>query len=314
MPEDSAETVIRLLQKNIDITKDDGNRANIYFSEEWYDRELFKSYDVQITVAAGEMLDKKLEITGQTRRRLIPLIPIVWSFDKPLLKKTVEEIIRVIRENRKTPNAPTYDFRYAVKGGDSRAYEAIGGEPAPTSGEWAELSNVDYEKIWASDDVRLYKSHRVAGEYPCFMFKFKIENKREVVKKIVLLYEGYGLAYAGNGITIKAWNHVAEAWQLTATGTWLQDQEVKITIEENISDFIDDDGYVYLFARTTNPGTDNNSAVLYCDYVCCAVTVDGITYCDVVSFGKITRVGDVKPFIFRSEGLLKSWLFERITP
>jgi len=310
--ENPVETVMRLLEKNIEVRKDDGSRAAIYVGKEWYDRELFTNYDGQITVDLAESRETKLEISGHLRRRLGTLRVNVWAAERLMRDKIVEEVIRVVREHCTNPCDVAYDFKYATRGGDSRAYEAIGGEPAPTSGEWAELSNVDYEKIWASDDVRLYKSHRVAGEYPCFMFKFKIENKREVVKKIVLLYEGYGLAYAGNGITIKAWNHVAEAWQLTATGTWLQDQEVKITIEENISDFIDDDGYVYLFARTTNPGTDTNSAALYCDYVSCALTVDGITFLDVDFYRSADRV-DVKPFIFCKEFRLKSWLFERVT-
>jgi hypothetical protein len=52
-------------------------------------------------------------------------------------------------------------------------------------------------------------------------------------------------------------------------------------------------------------------AALYCDYVSCAVTVNGITYLDVVSFRDADRV-DLRPFIYRTEFALKSWCFEDI--
>jgi hypothetical protein len=39
--------------------------------------------------------------------------------------------------------------------------------------------------------------------------------------------------------------------------------------------------------------------------------VYGITYCDVVSYRDM-NVTDVKPFLFRTEFLLKGWLFESL--
>ena len=79
----------------------------------------------------------------------------------------------------------------------------------------------------------------------------------------------------------------------------------------NLPDYIDAEGYVWFLARTTNPSDGLVPAVLQCDYVSCAVTVNGITYCDVASYRNLDRV-DVKPFIYRTELVLKSWFIENI--
>ena len=64
-----------------------------------------------------------------------------------------------------------------------------------------------------------------------------------------------------------------------------------------------------LFRSNVSDGT--TGAILYCDYVSCTVTVNGITYCDIVSFRDNDLV-DVKPFIFRTEFVLTSWVFENV--
>jgi len=170
---------------------------------------------------------------------------------------------------------------------------------------------VEYEKIWYSDDNRHSKSHNVNGEYALMLFRFKIDSREKTVKKIVLAFEGYGTAPAGNGATIKVWNHVAQAWQNAQSGTGGADETIAITLTSSITDFIDDNGYVWLLARTTNPSDGITPALLYCDYVCCTVTVNGITYLDIVSYREADRV-DVKPFIYRTEVTLKSWSFEDV--
>jgi len=314
--ENPVETVMRLLEKNIEVRKDDGSRAAIYVGKEWYDRELFTNYDGQITVDLAESRETKLEISGHLRRRLGTLRVNVWAAERLMRDKIVEEVIRVVREHCTNPCDIVYDFKYATKGGESRAYEAIGGEPAPTSGEWVELSDADYEKIWMSDDIRLYRACYDAGEYPCLLFRFKVENEIEVIKRIVLLFEGYGFGYSGaspvKGITIKVWNHNSNVWELASYGSWASDQEIRITIDENIANYISEDGYVYLIARSRYASNGSeNPAWLYCDYVNCLITVEGITFLDCISYRSADRV-DVKPFIFRTECQLKSWLFERI--
>jgi len=126
-----------------------------------------------------------------------------------------------------------------------------------------------------------------------------------------LTFEGYGTAPAGNGVVVKVWNHVASAWQNAQTGMGGTDETITVRIASDLANYVDDDGYVLLLARTANPSDGASPAVLHCDYVSCAITVNGITYLDVVSFRDVDFV-DVKPFIYRTEFALKSWFFENV--
>jgi len=320
--EDPVTTVIRLLSKNMRVVKENNAIANIYVSKEWYDRELFKNYDGQITVGLAESRDTKIEMSGRIRRRLGALRVNVWATDRAatsdpgrlMRQKMVEEVNRVIRQNRTIPNRTIYDFAgLGYPSGDPhKTFQAgASSELIPGAAGWTELTNLEYQKIWYSDDDRYNKSHNVNGEFALMLFRFKVESRRQVVKKIVLAFEGYGAAPAGNGVTIKVWNHVSEAWEQAQTGTGGADETLTITLTLNIVNFIDANGYVWLLARTTNPSNDTTPAILYCDYVSCTVTVNGITYLDIVSFRDADRV-DTKPFIFRTEFQLKSWMFEDV--
>ncbi|MGF3573574.1 MAG: hypothetical protein ACQXXG_09180, partial [Candidatus Bathyarchaeia archaeon] len=60
--ENPVDTVVRLLSNNMWVVKEDGSLASILVSKEWYDRELFKNYDGQITVGLAESRDTKIEI------------------------------------------------------------------------------------------------------------------------------------------------------------------------------------------------------------------------------------------------------------
>ena len=320
--EDPATTVVRLLQKNIHVVKEDNAIASIYVSREWYDRELFKNYDGQITVGLAESRDTKIEMSGRIRRRLGSLRVNAWATDKPatsdngklMRNKIVEEINRIVRQNRNKPNATEYNFAGLgyPEGDPHKAFQAgASSELAPGHASWTELTNLEYQKIWYSDNTRYSKSHNVNLEYALMLFRFKIDSREKTVKKIVLAFEGYGTAPAGNGVTIKVWNHVAAAWQNAQVGTGGADETLTITLTSSVTDYVDDDGFVWLLARTTNTGDGTTAAIIYCDYVCCTVTVNGITYLDVISFRDVDRV-DVKPFIFRTEFQLKSWSFEDV--
>jgi hypothetical protein len=320
--EDSVTTVIRLLSKNMRVVKEDNAIANIYVSKEWYDRELFKNYDGQITVGLAESRDTKIEMSGRIRRRLGSLRVNMWATDRPatsdsgklMRNKMVEEVNRIVRQNRTIPNQTRYDFAgLGYPSGDPhKAFQAgASSELAPGHASWTELTNEEYQKIWYSDDTRYSKSHNVNLEYALMLFRFKVESREEAVKKIVLAFEGYGTAPAGNGVTIKVWNHVASAWQNAQVGTGGADETISITLSSSLTDYIDDSGYVWLLTRTTNASNGTTAAILYCDYVSCTITVNGITYLDIVSFRDADRV-DVKPFIFRTEFALKSWMFEDV--
>jgi len=321
--EDPTTTLVRLLQENMHIEKDDSSAANIHISHEWYDRELFKSYDGQITVGLAESRDTKIEMSGRIRRRLGSLRVNVWTTDKPatsdtgriMRNKMVEEVNRVVRQNQNKPNVTEYNFAGSgyPEGNPQKAFQAgTSQELSPEHGDWTELTSAEYQKVWYSDDVRHSKSHNVNGEYTLMLFCFKIDSREKTVKKIVLAFEGYGTSPLGDGVTIKVWNHTVSAWQNAQTGTSWTDETLTITLTSSLTDFIDgDDGYVWFLARTANPSDGISPAILYCDCVSCTVTVNGITYLDVVSFRDADRV-DVKPFIFRTEFILKSWSFEDI--
>lgn len=322
MYEDPVTTVIRLLSQNMHVAKDDGSLASIYVSKEWYDRELFKNHDGQITVGLAQSEDQKIELSGRIRRRLGRFRVNVWATDKvtssdpgrTMRNKMVEEVNRVIRQNSKIPNQTRYDFAglgYPT-GDPHKAFQAAStNEPSPSSPSWTELTNLEYQKIWYSDDVRYSKSTSANLQDALMLFRFKVQSKEATIAKIVLAFEGYGTAPDGNGITIEVWNHVASAWQNPQTGSGGSDQTVTIALTSSLTDYVDDSGYVWLLARTTNTSDGSTPAVLYCDYVSCIVTVNGITYLDVVSFRDVDKV-DVKPFIFRTEFVLKSWSFEDI--
>ena len=230
---------------------------------------------------------------------------------KALRPKIVDEINRIVRQNRTNPNTTVYDFVGLGAGGQGcRAFNS--GTEATPSADWTELSDSDYQKLWYSDENRCQVNYDESGKYAVLLFRFKVESPEKTVKQAVLGFEGYGTASMGNGVTVKVWNHTAVAWQNAQSNQEGEnDETLKLTLLANLPDYIDPEGYIWLLAKTTNPSDGLTPAVLQCDYVSCTVTVNGITYCDVASIRNLDRV-DVKPFIYRTELVLKSWFIENI--
>jgi hypothetical protein len=318
--EDAAVTVARLLRLGMRVVKDDGGLANVTVTSEWQNSEAFKNCDGQVTVGLAESSDQKLELSGKTRRRLSLLRVNVWAADVPsasesgrvLRGKIVEEVNRVIRQNRSKPNETVYDFFNT--GPPTQTHKAYGDntEASPYAAGWLELSSVQYEHLWYSDDERCEVSYGDDGDYAVMLFRFKVESREKTVKKIVLGFEGYGTAPSGDGVAVKVWDHVAGAWQNVQTGGGGgADEAITITLVSNLIEYIDAEGYVWFLARTLNASNGATPATLFCDYVHCTVTVNGVTYCDVAGFRNVDRV-DVKPFVFRTEFTVKSWFFENI--
>ena len=318
--EDAATTIARLLRTRMRVTKDDDALANVSVTSEWQNSEALKNLDGQVTVGLAESSDQKIDLSGKTRRQTHFLRVGVWSTDAPgaseparvMRRKIVDEVIRVIRQNRVKPNLTVYDF--VSIGAAAETHKAYRGndEASPYAQVWTELPDNDYSKLWFSDDQRYQVSYSQNGEKAVMLFRFKIESREKTVKKIVLTFEGYGTAPSGDGIQIKVWNHDSGIWESTrsggANGT---DETVTIDIESNLLNYIDGSGYVWFLAETIHASDGATPATLLCDYVSCTVTVNGVTYCDVLSYRNVDRV-DLKPFVFRTEINVKSWFFENI--
>jgi len=319
--EAAATTIVRLLDKNMHVVKDDLSLAKIIVNQAWYDRELVKNADGQVTVALDRCEDQKIGFSGSSRKQTVYLRVDVWAIDKPeqgitgrgMREKTCAEVNRIIKEKRNKPNETSYDYVGVGPLTDTHKahHTASSSEPTPTDLLWNEFSSGEFEKIWYSDDDRFSKSTDASQQFALMLFRFKINSDEEAVKQIQLKFEGYGTAPFGNGVTIKAWNFTASAWQNAATGSSGADEVITINLTSPLTQFIDADGYVYLLARTTNPSDPATPAVLHCDWVECVVTVWGITYCDIVSYRDQDMV-NTKPFVWHTEFTVKAWLFETV--
>lgn len=328
--EDPVVTLVRLLKRNMRVVNDDGSLASLFVSREWYDRELFKNYDGQVTAGLRQpSAVKPITLDHSLSQRILNFKVDCWVVDKvgkqagnrtrSILR---EEILRIIREKRTKPNETAYDFVGIdqVTGIHKAHHAGSSSEPAPTSSGWTELADAEYEKLWYSDDDRFSKSVNVNLDYAMILFRFKFETSKydsheKNVKKIVLSFEGYGTAPSGNGVTVKAWNHVTSAWESPATGIAGSDETIRITLTSNLTDYIDMNsdgvGYIYLLARTTNPSDGVTPAVLYSDYDKCVLTVESLTH---VKFGSYRDVDEtsVKPFLWHSEFMVTGWMFENV--
>ena len=306
-------TLIRLLNRYLLVQKDDGSLANIHIGQEWLDRELLKSFDGQITVGLERGEDEKLSFDGSLRRLCHFLRVNVWTFDRLIREKIRSEINRVIHAKDSMPNNVDYNFcGIGITSNTHKAYHGISASDlSPNDYGWNQFTNDEYEKIWYSDDNRFSKSALENGKYALMLFRFKIDADEKFLKGLVLRFEGYGVAPSGNGATIKVWNHVAGAWENAVSGSGATDEVLMIILSSDLPNYVDADGYAYLLAKTSFPSNGEAQAILYCDYVEVEFTVNGIAYVDIVGFRDVDEVR-VKPFLWRTEFLVKSWSFENV--
>jgi len=101
--ENPVDAVVRLLSGNMHVVKADGSLAKISVSREWLSQEALQNVDGHVTVSLAESRDEKIELSGRLRRRLINFRVNVWSFDPQIRFKMVEEVNRVVRQNRNNP-------------------------------------------------------------------------------------------------------------------------------------------------------------------------------------------------------------------
>jgi hypothetical protein len=322
--EDAVDTLIRLISSRIRVVKDNGSLASLLITEGNYDRELLKEYDGQICLSMMEGFDQRVSGDGRLRQEVALIKCSSFAVDKTapgsdagkvMRNKIAAQVKAIIRENRNLPYQVIYNF-YGLgypSGNPHKAFDAgAASELVPSSSSWNELSVANYQKLWSSDDVRHSKSHDVNNEYALMLFRFKIGPREQCVKKIMLNFEGYGTALAGNGITIKVWNHAASAWQQAQSGTGSDDETITITLSASWPDFIDSNGYIWLLAKTTNPSSDSTPVFLHCDFVQCTIQVAGITHCDIQSF-KNVLVTDFKPYLHSTEFVLRAWFIVNVS-
>jgi len=82
--EDPVTTLVRLLKANMRVVNDDGSIANIHISREWYDRELLKNYDGQVTAGLRQPSQvKPLNLSQSLSHRILNLKVDCWVVDKP---------------------------------------------------------------------------------------------------------------------------------------------------------------------------------------------------------------------------------------
>jgi len=318
--EDPVKTLIRLLKTYLHVVKEDGELANIHINDEWYNSEISKTYDGQITVGLENCREERLSINGTVRRSIVTYRVNIWVLDKPekrlesreMRNKILQEVKRVVREKGETPYKFEYDLvGISQKSGSHKVFYAFSDqEISPTSLEWNELSDEEYVKLWYSDDERVSKSAQENGKYPLLLFKFKLDAETSVLRKLTLKFEGYGETPAGNEVIIKLWNFSDGNWQETQTGSGGSDETVLIEISSSFEKFVDEDGYVYLLAKTANPSDGENLAILHCDYAEADFSVNGISHCKLVSYRNLDETHN-KPFIWRTELSVEGWIFER---
>jgi hypothetical protein len=326
-------TVLRLVESRLRVVKDDGGLARILCTQANYDRELLKDYDAQITVSktSEPCQAQKHTLDGKLRRRIYSLRVTIVTVDKPsaeadigrvMRDKVLEQLLVIVPENRNLPGRTVYNF-YPIDSTSTthKVYNAAATtEPAPSNQVWVELTNPEYANLWGSDDLKHSKITTGSGEFAFMLFRFRIgskagesrnEARKQCLKHVVLAFEGFGLSPQGNGVTVKVWDNLAGAWSNPQTGVTGTDETLTITLTSNLTNYVNDDGFLYLMARTTNPSNGASPATLYCDFVQATVDVSGITFCDVHSYRDVDVV-DVKPFLYKEEIVVVAWLFEAV--
>jgi hypothetical protein len=108
--EDPKTTLMNLIKNNIVLPKDDNiTPATVHVSQEWFNSQLFKDFDAQITIGLADGSMEKLNVGGSWVRHNDHYRLTGWSIDKTgitgkeLRWKIRREIERIIRANRKNP-------------------------------------------------------------------------------------------------------------------------------------------------------------------------------------------------------------------
>lgn len=315
--EEPAVTVERLLRKKLRVILDSGDLAAVDVSAEYPNNDALRAGQAQVTVGLAESAYQKLDLSGKIRMQTSTLRVNAWATDTPVAaessksirNKLATEITRVIYENRQSPNVTAYDY-LGLSTGNINCKAFSSSSEAQPSGNWTELSSSDYQALWYSDDNRCQVSKQSNGACAALLLGFKIESSLDTIQRLVLFLEGYGTSPAGNGVTAKVWNNRQSAWQNEKSHSGNnEDHALSISLAVNPADYVDEDGYVWLLARSSHPSDGSTASILFCDYASCTTIVNGVTYCDVVGSRNLDRI-DIKPPVYRTEFTVKTQLIQ----
>jgi hypothetical protein len=125
-----------------------------------------------------------------------------------------------------------------------------------------EFDNTAYQQIHASDNSRAVDSGG-SGDYAQHIFRFKVVESKTSLSRLSVTWEGYsqyGVFIFWTGVTtsngVRIWNHTASSWEILGD---VQSSEATVsnvyTNISQISNYIDDNGYVFLMAYAYKSGS-----------------------------------------------------------
>lgn len=144
----------------------------------------------------------------------------------------------------------------------------------------SEFDNTAYQKIHASDNSRAYHSTGSSGDYAQHIFRFKVVESKTSLSRLSVTWEGYSqyrFLFWWNGVTttngVRIWNHTSSSWEILGD---VPSSEGTVTNEytstSKISNYIDDNGYVFLTAYAYKSGSKTR---IQTDYVKLEVDYSG---------------------------------------
>lgn len=323
--EDPVDTIIRLLDNQLNLTFDDGSAMALLVTRKTCDRRQFTTYDGQISVSEIEPSTlRPLNLEQSVAQRLAALQIIACAVQKTkedgdrIRHKLREDIVRVLREYRFRPHLTSWTFANITQATDKHTAleQDAAAQPDPDDGSFTELSDANYGKVGASDDDRFQQTTSENTKFPFSLLKFKFATPKESqVSGIGIAVEGYGVIPGGNGFKLSIWNHVASAWQQAQTHAEASDDTLTITITSGMTNYIevaaDGYSYIYVLVQTTQASDGVDPAATHIDYALCQLTVDAITHIRTPAYTDLDE-GRGKECFFKTIFRTVAWLIQTV--
>lgn len=322
--EDAVDTLVRLLDTEINLTYDDGTSAPVLVTRQKCDRHKFKDYAGQIQVAKTiPATVKPLNLEQSVTQYIINLaiqscaVKNATAEGDRIRQLLREEILRVLRQHRFIPHKTTFDYVNITTATAKHTafHQTKATQPNPDDVDWTEFTNTEYGKIAVSDDDDINISTSTNTKYPFILLTFKFPTPKETqVSVIVIDAEGFGVIPGGNGFQLSVWNHVTSTWEQTASHTEASDSLLTKTISSGIANYIHEAGgfgYIYVLIQTTQP-SDGTLTTVNLDYADSILTVDTITHLRTPTFQDVDEQ-EGKECFFKTVFSVVGWLIDTVT-